>query len=79
MCAHQKVLHTGKSAQTPGVNLRQRRRCGDLLCPGAGMEFGSGVCVDPEGEFMITDSDVVAVVEGGGRADALVLYMHAVR
>lgn len=33
---------------------------------------------DPKSEFVVTDADMVAVVEGGRRADALMLHMDTV-
>jgi hypothetical protein len=80
MCAHRKVLHNSRIRTDLGRQPAAAPSMPATVCsPGAGVEFGLGACVDLEGEFVITDSDVVAVVEGGGRADPVVLYMHAVR
>jgi hypothetical protein len=50
-------------------------RAGEAACLGLG-PIARG---DPEREFVVADADVVAIVESGGRADPLVLHVHAVR
>ena len=68
-----KALHS-KLFSVPGAMKRGRVRASQAPCLALTL-IARG---DLKREFMVTDADVVAIVQRGGRADPLVLYMHAV-